>query len=603
MRRPDESPLRARAAGRTPRIDLLLALIRREGTLPWRVDRAVDERPASEVLAAAQASSAQPGTLVLLGGDPLGRADIWELLAATAALRADGVDLWTSGQSLSAATVPRLRAAGVRRVHIPFHCARQDAHDWLVGQASALKAAHRAIRACVEGELPVVAEVVLTRPTAAHLAETIEVLARLGVRAVSVRRLTQADAPGPQFVTLSPRLALLEPSLEHAAAVALERRVRLVLRELPLCAAPRLRPLLAPPGSERWIGADDTPAAPAAGAPGCPSCPGAPYCAGAPLDYTQRFGWEEFLGRDDTAARIAESVAAQRAGAPSPPMVFDWEAPARLACASCGDAPAGAGAAPESTRAVRARMVAAARHRPTALRVVGADVLAHPEAAKLLYDAVRLFPRVEVAGEASAVAEWSDVDLRRLRDVQRFDVALYGPDAAAHDAHCGIAGGFAATIRAAQRLRAKANLRVGAYAILHDASPVAAYAAAWADGQLPGEPRFRLAASGGSLDELVDAARALPAGRTRQALLAVLPRCLTAAAGLAADAVSADAAAAPQQRMQFGKSVPYAPGGSDPLGPFAPCPAGGRGCGIAGCPGLAIGWHSTARSQRWGSSI
>jgi hypothetical protein len=106
------------------------------------------------------------------------------------------------------------------------------------------------------------------------------VLARIGVRAVCVRRLTQADAPGPQFVTLSPRLALLEASLERAAAVALERRVRLSLRDLPLCVAPRLRPLMAAPESERWLTADGQAAPRGATAPGCPTCPGTPYCAG-----------------------------------------------------------------------------------------------------------------------------------------------------------------------------------------------------------------------------------------------------------------------------------------------------------------------------------
>jgi hypothetical protein len=159
---------------------------------------------------------------------------------------------------------------------------------------------------------------------------------------------------------------------------------------------------------------------------------------------------------------------------------------------------------------------------------------------------------------------------------------FYGPDAASHDAHCGIEGGFAATVRAAQRLRAKANLRVGAYAILHDARQVPAYAAAWEDGQLPGEPRFRLSASGGSLDELIDAARALPAGRARTALMAVLPRCLSDEP--AADAaIAADGAG--QQSVHFGRSMPYDPYGSDPLGAFTPCSTGSgtvRRSGVCG---------------------
>ena len=598
MRRNDDGSRRSAATARRPRIDLRLSLAGGDPRLPWRVDApgGADDRPAAAVIAAARAAEGRPGSFVLGGGDPLGRDDIWALIEGVAGIRADQLGLSTSGQRIAAPVVARLRAAGVQRLHVPFHCARQDAHDWLVGHPGALKVAHRAIRACVEGDLPVVAEVVVTRPTAAHLAETIEVLARLGVRAVNVRRLTQADAPGPQFVTLSPRLAQLERYLEGAAAVALERRVRLALRDLPLCAAPRLRPLMAPADGEVWLDAAGRAIDRGTHGPGCPTCPGAPYCAGAPLDYTQRFGWEELARAADAAARVAERVADQRAAAPSAPLVFSWSGPSRVTCGTCADA--GAGDAPESTRVVRARLVQAARYRPAVLRLVGADLLAHPKAAELIADALRLFPHVEVAGEASAVAEWTDFDLRRLRDLQRVDVALFGPDAETHDAHCGVPGSFTATLRAAQRLHTRANLRVGAYAILHDARPVPAYAAAWAAGHLPGEPRFRLSDAGGSLDALLDAARALPAGRARAALLAVLPRCLTEEAGLAAGAPGAGARGAAVQRIDCGRAMPYAPCGADPFGAFEPCPTGAGTCATAGCVGFARGWQSSAVMER-----
>ena len=134
-----------------------------------------------------------------------------------------------------------------------------------------------------------------------------------------------------------------------------------------------------------------------------------------------------------------------------------------------------------STRVVRARLVDAARYRPAVLRLAGAELLAHPAAAALLYDAVRLFPRVACAGEASAVVRWTDVDLRRLKELQRVDVALYGPDAASHDAHCGIPGSFAATLRGVERLREHA-IAVDAYAIVHDARSVPLFAGAWSRG-------------------------------------------------------------------------------------------------------------------------
>src|SRR5205823_5281 len=173
-------------------------------------------------------------------------------------------------------------------------------------------------------------------------------------------------------------------------------------------------------------------------------------------------------------------VAAQQDTRPSGTMLFAWRGPRRVRCDACADEQPSAG--PESTRVVRARLVDAARYRPAVLRLVGAELLAHPAAAALLYDAVRLFPRVACAGEASAVVRWTDVDLRRLKELQRVDVALYGPDAASHDAHCGIPGSFAATLRGVERLREHA-IAVDAYAIVHDARSVPLFAGAWSRGE------------------------------------------------------------------------------------------------------------------------
>ena len=125
----------------------------------------------------------------------------------------------TFGDGISVESARRLAAAGLRRVQVPLHCGRQDAHDWLVGRPGALKAARRAIRAFVEAGVSVAAEVVVTRPTTPHLAETMEVLARIGVRSVVLRRVTQEDVSVPEFVFLSPRFDLLGASLEELEAV------------------------------------------------------------------------------------------------------------------------------------------------------------------------------------------------------------------------------------------------------------------------------------------------------------------------------------------------------------------------------------------------
>jgi hypothetical protein len=60
---------------------------------------------------------------------------------------------------------------------------------------------------------------------------------------------------------------------------------------------------------------------------------------------------------------------------------------------------------------------------------------------------------------------------------------------------------------------------------------------------------------------------------------------------------------AAQQMIHSGRSVAYRPSGSDPLGAFDMCREGADSCAASGCPGTAVGWHSTARSQRWNRSI
>ena len=595
-----------RARGRVPAasfraVDLRVSLVRGPARLPWRGSSAAagEELPAGDVLRAVRAVADRPGAILLGGGEPLRRADLPTLLRDIVQLRPENLGLCTAGAGISSAVVHRLRAAGVQRLTVPFHCARQDAHDWLVGQPGALKAALRALRTCVGAGMPVAAEVVVTRPTMPHLAETVDVLTRVGVRTICLRRLTAVDVGAAEFVSLSPRMSVLADDLEQAATIGLQRRARLVIRDFPVCVAPRLRRLFAGPEGETWVTGDGVVVDRIEGGAGCPDCPGHPVCAGAPADYVARFGWEEFADSATTARRIQENVAAQQAVATSGTMVFAWRGPRRVRCDACADADPTPG--PESTRVVRARLVEAARYRPAVLRLVGAELLAHPGAAALLYDAVRLFPRVECAAEASAIVGWSDVDLRRLKDLRWVDVALYGPDAASHDGHSGIPGSFAATLRGVERLR-EHSIPVAAYAIIHDASSVRPFADAWERGELPGRPRFRLAARGASLDELIECARGLPPGAARSALLAVLPQCLCEEAGVGIeDGASVESTEAPGARfgVAFGRRVACDPCGSDPVGAFASCGNDGNACSVSGCPGTALGWQRNARPERW----
>ncbi|HYD47587.1 MAG TPA: hypothetical protein VEB21_04535 [Terriglobales bacterium] len=491
------------------------------------------------------------------------------------------VALATSGAGIDETIAAELRRLGIERLHIPFHSARQDAHDFLAGTPGALKTAHRAIRAARSAGLPVTAEVTLTRPTVAVLPETMELLGRLGVRHANLRRLAVQHTDPTSFVPLSPRLSLIEKSLEAAATIALRRRIRIVLRDFPVCVAPRLRPLFAARQDERWLGLDGKELVAPAGTR-CPTCPGSKDCCGAAGDYVARFGCEELLDLEYDPARLAESVAEQQAEPASPPMVFGWRGPERMICRACADPASGPWLTADS-RTIRARLVQAARHRPALLRLVGADLLAHPDAPSLLFDAVRLFPRVQVAAEASPLADWSDLDLRRLKELDRFDVALYGPDAPAHDSHCGIAGAFERMQRGIERLHGESGVAAGAYAVLHDPRLVPTFAAAWDAGKLPGEPRFRLSGAGASLNDLARCTQELPAGPARSALQALLPRCRGGATQ------RQESLALAHRTIHFGNSTPHRVCGSDVFGEFVPC-SDDPDCNPERCVGIAAGW-------------
>ncbi len=93
----------------------------------------------------------------------------------------------------------------------------------------------------------------------------------------------------------------------------------LVFRDFPLCTAPRLRPLFAPSQSEIWVAGDGSLLERSPRTSGCPTCPGDSGCAGVPVDYAERFGWEELTDPGDLEIRVRENVEQQQAPAADRP--------------------------------------------------------------------------------------------------------------------------------------------------------------------------------------------------------------------------------------------------------------------------------------------
>ncbi|MFM2162597.1 MAG: hypothetical protein RLZZ383_2109 [Pseudomonadota bacterium] len=599
-------------------------------------DRPADA-PADAVVAAGIAAwQAGANAVVLWGGEPTLRPDFPAMVRA---LREGGVDtigVATDGLAFGQPDVAaRLVGLGLSFVRFRFHSARPDAQDWLTGVKGSLRRTAKAMEAVAAAGLGVEVEAVVTRPTVPHLAETVELAARLGARRIHLRRVTARGAAALDDVALMPRLGLVQTELESAAQAGVRQGARVFLEGFPQCTAPGAAPCRLDEAAVRVVVAD-APGwvfvgpmfGPVVGAPGCGRCPGAGACGGAPSDYLARFGRTEVdgegakwihpgtlpptplangdvkpVGRQGRhpPLRLAYAKVAARlpshggdplvavSKSPSADVIRTlFVAPPRVRERAFADLPAPAAA--ESTRDVRIRLVRAAQHGASTLRIASAGTLAHPAAAEMLREATRLeIPRIEVAGEASAVAGWGDMELRRLRGIHRLDAALYAPDAATHDAIVGIPGAFEATLAALDRAgEAVPGLAVGAYAVLRDASEVLAWAQAWDDGLLPGDPFFRLASVGGDLAELAAAAASLPRGPARDALAAVLPVAL-----LPRDGVKP----APEATVAFGEfaAVWAAPSGSDRFGCYTGRLAREGGPVAGDCPGWALGWRVHGR--------
>ena len=439
--------------------------------------------PVEDPPLAAVAACLGPGPSWLGGGEPTLRADLPALVQACAG---PGLGLCTDGLALDdEALARRLRAWGLRRVRIPFHAARADAHDWLVDLPGAGRRASRALRACAATGLEVQVEVVLTRPTVDLLPETVAAAARLGATVIHLRRLRAHGAAADPFVSLSPRLGLAEPLIERAARAAWTAGVDLWLHGLPACAVGTARDRLAPPvavvAPTPALAAVAAELAPAF-APGCVTCPGLPTCGGAPADYVARLGRAEIDDRCSRPAGVGLDLPSGEGPPGTPPPPRAGRAPAtRIAFALrqaargplAGDPLAGVPgvdlppvlitAFPPgvSTRPLRQELCRLSQVGSPVLRIDDAHSLRHPEIGALLRECVRLgFQRVELAGPVQGLSGLLDRDLVALKGLSRVEAWVRGEDEAAHDALAG-EGDWAVIEAVLERLARLSGAAVG----------------------------------------------------------------------------------------------------------------------------------------------
>ena len=288
---------------------------------------------------------AVPPGRIILTGEPTLRPDLPELLSCGA--------MATDGLALTAA-LPGLMRAGLKRVRIGFHAARADAHDWVAGRSGCAKRVLRGIRASQDAGLVVEAEVLLTRPTAPLLVETVQALGAMGVGRVLVRRHPRVD------VTWAARWGQIDFSRAVRAAPDV------TVHDFPRCVLGDAAAWSVPWADEPEIG----PLARSGEyADGCGDC----TCDGPDADYVGLFGRTELPDAP-----------------PSPTLVLDGP-----------------------SRGLRQQLVRLAQHHTT----IQVDVdLGRPEASELLRDCARLFESVQ-AHTTGSTEGWSKRQRDALRGV------------------------------------------------------------------------------------------------------------------------------------------------------------------------------------------
>lgn len=168
------------------------------------------------------ASFARP-VLILTGGDPLGRADIYEL-AAHAVRRGLRTVVAACGRGVDKASARRMLEAGVSRISISVDGATAESHDAFRGEPGAFEAAMRAMGFAREAGLEFQVNTTVSRHNVSGLPEILELARSAGAAAWDVFFLVPTGrGAGLRGQELSP--LEYEQTLQWIAAAAGDSKI------------------------------------------------------------------------------------------------------------------------------------------------------------------------------------------------------------------------------------------------------------------------------------------------------------------------------------------------------------------------------------------
>ena len=140
-------------------------------------------RPPEQLLSELRAARPEATGLVLTGGEPTLYKKLVPLVRAASQLGFSSIQLQTNGRMLAYPDVlARLVEAGVTEISPSLHGPTAEVHDALTRAPGSFDETTRGIENAVTAGLSVLTNSVITRSNVELLAETVELLAGLGVR-------------------------------------------------------------------------------------------------------------------------------------------------------------------------------------------------------------------------------------------------------------------------------------------------------------------------------------------------------------------------------------------------------------------------------------
>lgn len=264
-------------------------------------------RPFDELVGILEQNRERAG-VVFTGGEPCLHPDLVRLVGRARQVGYSSIQIQTNGRMFAYRKLcEELVAAGANEFSPAIHGHAADCHDYLTRVEGSFAQTVQGVRNLKDLGQRVITNTVITRSNFRHLTDLAELLVDLGVDQYQLAFVHPVGSAGPEagFASVVPRFELLWSQL-HAALRVGQRAERVVMTEaVPYCfmggleelVGERIMPTTRIFDAEGVI--DDyrqyRVGEGKAKGPPCERCAREPECEGPWREYTDRYGWNEFV--------------------------------------------------------------------------------------------------------------------------------------------------------------------------------------------------------------------------------------------------------------------------------------------------------------------